>query len=708
MSIKGRFWLLVGLFLSALTITASINWFSSSQQKAMMDEIADTLIASQAVGNISRLMESNQSQVLYALQYDPANPILAAAHYFPVELYYDQIQTNVDLINENWTSYLNTQTAHVIKEETELFQLVRGEYLKVGLLDMIALMKDNRFTDAYTHFQQQTEPLLLNARPMAEMIGHKVSERVQNLQHAAEQLSERMNLILQSIVLIAIIIGFLLAFYSIRIIASSLHAAQTWAERIASTGRLNERMDVSHRDEISSMLAHIQGVFVHLDEGMKEARRVVSAIAQADFSQRMQGQYNGDMRDLQLGVNGSAESVAFMMRELEQVMQSLEQGQFNVKMDARVPEGFRHMVEKGLGSIHAVVEEINHVMAEMNIANFSARIGAEAQGSLKQMKDKVNHAMDTIDQVINAIVLVMEAQSKGDLTQTLTSSVPYQGQFLELQQALTLSIEQIKQAVEQAIEIAAIVNEEAMQVSQGAGNLSDRVQKQAVALEKTTITMDEMAHEVQNNTANARSVADLALAVREQSLTGASVMQETIAAMQSIRVSSSKIADIVTLIDGIAFQTNLLALNAAVEAARAGEHGRGFAVVAGEVRALAQKSANAAKDIKTLIQESVNRIEVGTNLADKSGAMLQDITAAVANVAGMIDEIAKVSHEQNEGIGHVRAAIAQIDEVTQQNAALVEETTAAAQHLSEQANRLRDSMNFFSLANSRCRPQRPT
>lgn len=389
-------------------------------------------------------------------------------------------------------------------------------------------------------------------------------------------------------------------------------------------------------------------------------------------------------------------------------MHSLEQGKFDVKMDARVPEGFRHMVEKGLGSIHAVVEEINRVMTEMDMANFSARIGAEAQGSLKLMKDKVNHAMDTIDQVINAIVIVMEAQSKGDLTQTLTNSAQYQGQFLELQQALSLSIEQIKQAVEQAIEISAIVNEEAMQVSQGAYDLSDRVQKQAVALEKTTTTMDEMAHEVQSNTANARNVADLALAVREQSLAGASVMQETIAAMQSIRVSSSKIADIVTLIDGIAFQTNLLALNAAVEAARAGEHGRGFAVVAGEVRALAQKSASAAKDIKTLIQDSVNRIEVGTNLADKSGAMLQDITAAVANVAGMIDEIAKVSHEQSEGIGQVRAAIAQIDDVTQQNAALVEETTAAAQHLSEQANRLRDSMNFFSLATQSTSPKMQT
>jgi methyl-accepting chemotaxis protein len=205
-----------------------------------------------------------------------------------------------------------------------------------------------------------------------------------------------------------------------------------------------------------------------------------------------------------------------------------------------------------------------------------------------------------------------------------------------------------------------------------------------------------MSSAVQANTANARKVADLAHQVQHQSVEGANVMHQTIGAMQSIRESSHKIADIVSLIDGIAFQTNLLALNAAVEAARAGEHGRGFAVVASEVRALAQKSAAAAKDIKTLIEDSVARVENGTHLAEKSGHMLGGITQAVEQVAGMIEEIANANAEQSQGIGQVHTAIAQIDAVTQQNAALVEETTAAAESLSTEANHLRQNMSFFN------------
>lgn len=165
--------------------------------------------------------------------------------------------------------------------------------------------------------------------------------------------------------------------------------------------------------------------------------------------------------------------------------------------------------------------------------------------------------------------------------------------------------------------------------------------------------------------------------------------------MQSIKESSSKISDIVTIIDSIAFQTNLLALNAAVEAARAGEHGRGFAVVASEVRALAGKSADAAKDIKALINDSVSRIENGTHLADKSGEMLNGIAGSIEHVAGMIEEIANASNEQSVGIGQVHLAIADIDRVTQENAALVEETTAAAESLSTEANNLRNAMAFF-------------
>jgi methyl-accepting chemotaxis protein len=211
--------------------------------------------------------------------------------------------------------------------------------------------------------------------------------------------------------------------------------------------------------------------------------------------------------------------------------------------------------------------------------------------------------------------------------------------------------------------------------------------------------MDEMNSAVQHNTDNARQTAKTAQEVQNRAVEGAEVMKKTIVAMNAIQESSHKIADIVTLIDGIAFQTNLLALNAAVEAARAGDHGRGFAVVAGEVRSLAQKSAEAAKDIKTLIEESVARIDEGTRLAGQSGEVLEGINQSIDGVAEMIHQIAEASDEQAKGIKQVHQAISQIDGVTQQNAALVEETSAASESLKEQANHLQQDMAFFNTGN---------
>jgi methyl-accepting chemotaxis protein len=212
--------------------------------------------------------------------------------------------------------------------------------------------------------------------------------------------------------------------------------------------------------------------------------------------------------------------------------------------------------------------------------------------------------------------------------------------------------------------------------------------------------MHEMTSAVQANTENASKVAELAHQVQGQSNDGVQVMQQTIEAMKSIQQASNKIADIVSIIDSIAFQTNLLALNAAVEAARAGEHGRGFAVVASEVRALAGKSADAAKDIKGLIEDSVQRIDAGTKLADKSGEMLSTISESVKEVANMIEAISSASKEQTTGISQVHLAIADIDRVTQENAALVEETTAAAESLNHEANELRQNMSFFKTGQS--------
>lgn len=211
--------------------------------------------------------------------------------------------------------------------------------------------------------------------------------------------------------------------------------------------------------------------------------------------------------------------------------------------------------------------------------------------------------------------------------------------------------------------------------------------------------MAEMNAAVENNTDSAEAANNVVGKVQTEVTQAGSVMEKTIEAMNSIQQSSHEIADIVTLIDSIAFQTNLLALNAAVEAARAGEHGRGFAVVAGEVRALAQKSANAAKDIKGLIELSVDRIDHGTSMASESGHVIKDVIKSIDEITGMIQQINSASHEQSEGVRQVHHAVGDIDAATQQNAHLVEQTSNSAFELNSQASALSENMAFFKTSN---------
>jgi methyl-accepting chemotaxis protein len=209
--------------------------------------------------------------------------------------------------------------------------------------------------------------------------------------------------------------------------------------------------------------------------------------------------------------------------------------------------------------------------------------------------------------------------------------------------------------------------------------------------------MEEMTSTVKQNADNAREANQLALAASKQAQSGGEVVSKAVEAMSEINNSSKKIADIIGVIDEIAFQTNLLALNAAVEAARAGEQGRGFAVVAGEVRNLAQRSAGAAKEIKGLINDSVDKVDDGSRLVDETGKTLEEIVNAVKKVSDIISEIAAASQEQSSGIEEVNRAISQMDEMTQQNAALVEEAAAAGEAMNEQAGSLNELMNFFEV-----------
>ncbi|EOH0868675.1 methyl-accepting chemotaxis protein [Salmonella enterica subsp. enterica serovar Cerro] len=237
----------------------------------------------------------------------------------------------------------------------------------------------------------------------------------------------------------------------------------------------------------------------------------------------------------------------------------------------------------------------------------------------------------------------------------------------------------------------------ASEIAMGNNDLSSRTEQQAASLEETAASMEQLTATVKQNAENARQASHLALSASETAQKGGKVVDNVVQTMRDIASSSQKIADIISVIDGIAFQTNILALNAAVEAARAGEQGRGFAVVAGEVRNLAQRSAQAAREIKSLIEDSVSRVDVGSTLVESAGETMDEIVNAVARVTDIMGEIASASDEQSRGIDQVGLAVAEMDRVTQQNASLVEESAAAAAALEEQASRLTQAVAVFRI-----------
>jgi len=303
-----------------------------------------------------------------------------------------------------------------------------------------------------------------------------------------------------------------------------------------------------------------------------------------------------------------------------------------------------------------------------------------------------------LQQVMDETMRVMEHLSKGELTQQMQGE--YQGPFAKLKEAVNGSISNLFNMVNEINSASANLASGSSEIAQGNADLSQRTEEQASSLEETASSMEEMTSTVKQNSDNARQANQMASEARGQAEKGGAVVQNAIAAMAEINTSSKKIADIIGVIDEIAFQTNLLALNAAVEAARAGEQGRGFAVVAGEVRNLAQRSAGAAKEIKSLINDSVEKVDEGSKLVNESGSTLSEIVAAVQKVNDIISEIAASGEEQSSGIEQVNKAVMQMDEMTQQNAALVEEAASASESMEEQAKGLIRLMEFFNISDS--------
>jgi len=345
----------------------------------------------------------------------------------------------------------------------------------------------------------------------------------------------------------------------------------------------------------------------------------------------------------------------------------------------------------------ATESELQEVISAVTAGNLDNRISLEGKRDFfLTLSNGINELVDAIATVVVEVRGVVAAANQGDLTRRIDTKGKA-GLLVQIGSGINDLTSSLSELVSQVKKASAEVSRGADEISQGNANLSQRTEEQASSLEETASSMEEMTSTVKQNADNAAHASKLGYAARDQAEKGGAVVSKAVNAMVGINDASKKIADIISVIDGIAFQTNLLALNAAVEAARAGEQGRGFAVVATEVRNLAGRSAGAAKEIKALIQDTVTRVNEGSNLVTQSGTTLGEIVTAVKKVTDIVAEIAAASNEQAAGIDQVNKAVMQLDELTQQNAALVEEASAASQAMAEQARDLNTSMSRYQV-----------
>lgn len=340
------------------------------------------------------------------------------------------------------------------------------------------------------------------------------------------------------------------------------------------------------------------------------------------------------------------------------------------------------------------IAEISNLCERVASGDLAGRLGETGkEGFLLTISQQLNSLTDTLQQMTRELADATGAMAEGKLTRSINGA--YSGVYGQLKDSVNIMADKLRDFAARLAETAQVVRNASAEISTASQDLAQRTESQAASIEETAASMHEITTTVKQNADNAEAGNQMAAVARNAAEQGGRVMADVTSAMNGIEESARKIGDIVSLIDEIAFQTNLLALNASVEAARAGEAGKGFAVVAQEVRALAQRSADASKDIKTLISTSSSQVKNGADLVGQAGRSLTDIMGAVKKVSDIVAEIASASREQATGLDQINTAVGQMDEMTQRNGALVEETSASAQQLAQQAHQLAQLVGFF-------------
>lgn len=481
-------------------------------------------------------------------------------------------------------------------------------------------------------------------------------------------------------------------------IAKPLSALRNLIQTSQKQGDISLRSPIYNQDEIGQLAQAYNEQMQNMQVAIGETGRMLAAIANGKLSTQSCIPMLGDFELLKQSANLGARTMKQTTDEITQLLYQIRNGNFSYETNTQLKEDYAYAINFGLTAmvtLKGVFFEVNELMSQVSKGYFNKRIKAEAHGELKLLKDNINQTLDQLEQAIAETTQVMVAQGAGDLTKRI--EMPLHGTLSILKDGVNNATANVSSLMSQSNFSITKLSEGTHSIMQGIQDLAHRTQQQAASLEETAASMEQITSTIRQTADNALEAQKLSERSRSQALEANQVVTQTIEAIHRINDSSSKIAEITNLIDSIAFQTNLLALNAAVEAARAGEHGRGFAVVAGEVRTLAQKSSEAAKEIRHLIEDTLKKVAFGTELANQSGQALSIINESIDNVTHIIDEINQATKEQSSGVEQVNNAVAAIDTATQKNAALVEETADQTKHMTTYADQVIELSKMFKI-----------
>ncbi len=730
---------LVGM-LVVILLVALAGWMGMKELAHHVEDLNDeNLQPMSSLAQIGKLMADNRSQVLLSLQREPAGPY-AKMHDHSLETHLGAIDKNIAMISEQWDKVQPVLKEAEQKQAAEAFVEARKRYVGEGLKVAQKALAEGRFADANLVLLKQINPFYVEASAKLDAIYKLQVESGHNfIKMNDEEAGEARNYML-AVILFAIIASILVARGLLRLIMQPLAEIQTGLQAIAA-GDYTRNVEVSRNDEMGKLMQGLQSMQIQQGFNVAETRRTADEMTRIKIA--LDNVSTGVMiADAGRNIIYTNHSVVTILKGAESAIraqlpnfdaenllgknidifhknpshQANLLGSLSKSYAAGLEIGGRHMTVTAspvinangqrLGTVAEWKDRTAEVLTEREIAEI---VQAATQGDLSMRLDTqgksgffealatgLNALLENTQSALTATSDVLSKVARGDLTETIDAE--FAGIFGQLKDDTNSTIERLRDVVGRIKEASESINTASQEIAAGNTDLSSRTEEQASSLEETSSSMEQLNATVRQNAENAKQANELANSSNEIAVRGGRMVKEVVQTMNGIQDSSKRIADIIGVINGIAFQTNILALNAAVEAARAGEQGRGFAVVATEVRNLAQRSASAAKEIKELIDESVGKVEGGARLVGQAGSTMDEVVTSFQRVAALVTEISNASREQSSGIEQVTLAVSQMDEVTQQNAALVEEATAAAESLEEQARGLVEAVGVFRLS----------